>query len=48
MLGLEHHGARELHTLRCRLATKFLALTAAIALNHLLDRPSRNLTAYYA
>jgi len=48
MLGLEHHGARDLHTLRCRLATKFLALTAAIALNHLLDRPSRNLTAYYA
>jgi len=48
MLGLEHPGARELHTLRCRLATKFLALTAAIALNHLLDRPSRNLTAYYA
>jgi hypothetical protein len=48
MLGLEDHGARELHTLRCRLATKFLALTAAIALNHLLGRPSRNLTAYYA
>jgi hypothetical protein len=48
MLGLEHHGARELHTLRCRLATKFLALTAAIALNHRLGRPSRNLTAYYA
>ena len=48
MLGLEHHGARELHTLRCRLATKFLALTAAIALNTMLDRPTRNLTAYYA
>jgi hypothetical protein len=48
MLGLENHGARQLHTLRCRLATKFLALTAAIALNHLLGRPSRNLTAYYA
>jgi len=48
MLGLEHHGARELHTLRCRLAAKFLALTAAIALNHRLGRPSRNLTAYYA
>ena len=48
MLGLEDHGARELHTLRCRLATKFLALTAAIALNQLLGRPSRNLTAYYA
>ncbi len=47
MLGLEHHGARELHTLRCRLATKFLALTAAIALNTMLGRPTRNLTAYY-
>jgi hypothetical protein len=48
MLGLEDHGARQPHTLRCRLAAKFLALTAAIALNCLLDRPSRNLTAYYA
>ena len=48
MLGLEDHGARELHTLRCRLAAKFLALTAAIALNHRLGRPTRNLTAYYA
>src|SRR4051812_30019217 len=48
MLGLEHHGARELHTLRCRLAAKFVALTAAIAVNTLLGRPSRNLTAYYA
>jgi hypothetical protein len=47
MLGLETHGARELHTLRARLATKFLALTAAIALNHRLGRPPRNLTAYY-
>jgi transposase len=48
MLGLEDHGARQLHTLRCRLAAKFLALTAAIALNYVLGRPSRNLTAYYA
>jgi hypothetical protein len=48
MLGLETHGARQLHTLRCRLATKFLALTAAIALNQRLGRPPRNLTAYYA
>jgi hypothetical protein len=48
MLGLETHGARELHTLRARLAAKFLALTAAIALNHRLGRPPRNLTAYYA
>jgi Transposase DDE domain len=28
MLGLERHGARELHTLRARLAAKFPALTA--------------------
>jgi hypothetical protein len=48
MLGLERHGARQLHTLRARLAAKFLALTAAIALNHRLGRPPRNLTAYYA
>jgi transposase len=48
MLGLERHGARDLHTLRCRLAAKFLALTAAIALNTILNRPPRNLTAYYA
>lgn len=48
MLGLEDHRARQLHTLRARLAAKFLALTAAIALNHRLARPPRNLTAYYA
>ncbi len=48
MLGLEDHRARQLHTLRARLAAKFLALAAAIALNHRLGRPPRNLTAYYA
>ena len=48
MLRLEDHRARQLHTLRARLATKFLALTAAIALNQRLGRPDRNLTAYYA
>ncbi len=48
MLGLEAHGARQLHTLRARLAAKFLALTAVIALNHRLGRPPRNLTPYYA
>ncbi|UTI62279.1 IS982 family transposase [Paraconexibacter antarcticus] len=48
MLNLEDHRARELHTLRTRLAAKFLALTAAIALNERLGRPPRNLTAYYA
>jgi len=48
MLCLEDHRARELHTLRARLAAKFMALAAAIALNHRLGRPTRNLTAYYA
>jgi hypothetical protein len=48
MLGLEDHRARELHTLRARLAAKFMALAAAIALNHRLGRPARNLTAYHA
>jgi hypothetical protein len=48
MLGLEDHGARQLHTLRVRLAAKFLALSAAIALNHRLGRPPCNLAAYYA
>ncbi|HYN49420.1 MAG TPA: transposase [Thermoleophilaceae bacterium] len=48
MLNLEDHRARQLHTLRTRLAAKSLALTAAIALNERLGRPPRNLTAYYA
>jgi hypothetical protein len=48
MLSLENHRARQLHTPRTRLAAKFLALTAAIALNHRLGHPPRNLTAYYA
>jgi hypothetical protein len=46
ILGLERHAARTLHGLRVRLCQRFLALTAAIALNHRLGRPSRNLTPY--
>lgn len=43
ILTLERHGARTLHALRTRLAYRFLALAAAIALNHQLGRPSRAL-----
>lgn len=46
LLALEHHGARTLHGLRTRINTRFLALTAAIALNHRLGRPSRTLIDY--
>jgi DDE family transposase len=48
ILCLERHGARTLHNLRARLAARFLALTAAIALNHRLARPSRALADYIA
>jgi hypothetical protein len=48
ILTLERHGARTLHGLRTRLACRFLALTAAIALNHRLSRPPRALAAYTA
>jgi hypothetical protein len=48
ILTLERHGARTLHGLRTRLACRFLALTAAIALNHRLGRPSRSLVCYTA
>jgi hypothetical protein len=46
ILTLERHGARTLHNLRVRLATRFVALAAAIALNHRLGRPSRSLACY--
>jgi hypothetical protein len=46
ILGLERHGARTLHNLRVRLAMRFAALAAAVALNHRLGRPSRSLAAY--
>jgi hypothetical protein len=46
ILTLERHGARTLHNLRVRLAMRFAALAAAIALNHQLGRPSRSLAPY--
>jgi Transposase DDE domain len=46
LLTLERHGARTLHGLRERMLQRFLTLTAAIALNHQLGRPTRSLIAY--
>ena len=46
LFGLERHGARTLHGLRVRLCQRFLALAAAIALNHRLGRPRRSLAPY--
>jgi hypothetical protein len=48
LLTLEHHGARTLHGLRTRISQRFLALAAAIALNHRLGRPPRALVDYTA
>jgi hypothetical protein len=48
ILTLERHGARTLNNLRVRLATRFAALAAGIALNHRLGRPSRSLVCYTA
>ena len=48
LLSLERHGARTLHGLRTRINTRFLALAAAIALNHRLGRPPRTLIDYIA
>lgn len=48
MLRLEDHRARELHTLRVRLAAKFLAPSAAIAINRHLARPASQPHAYHA
>jgi Transposase DDE domain len=48
LLTLERHGARTLHGLRARIAARFLALAAAIALNHRLGRPPRALATYCA
>jgi hypothetical protein len=48
ILTLERHGARTLHRLRTRLACRFLALAAAVALNHRLGLPSRSLAQYIA
>jgi len=46
ILGLERHGARTLNNLRVRLAMRFAALAAAVALNHRLGRPTRSLACY--
>jgi hypothetical protein len=46
ILTLERHGARTLHGLRTRLVCRFLALAAAIALNHRLGLPTRSLAQY--
>lgn len=48
ILTLERHGARTLRGLRARIASRFLALAAAITLNHHLDRPPRALVDYIA
>jgi hypothetical protein len=39
LLSLERHGARTLENLKARIATRLLALAAAIRLNHHLGRP---------
>jgi hypothetical protein len=45
---LERHGARTLENLRVRLASRFAALAAGIALNYRLGRSSRSLACYTA
>jgi Transposase DDE domain len=48
ILTLERHGARTLSNLRVRIAQRFLALAAGVALNHRLGRRSRALVDYVA
>lgn len=48
ILALERHGARTLRGLRVRIASRFLALAAAVSLNHELGRASRALVDYVA
>jgi hypothetical protein len=48
LLTLERHGARTLHNLRARIATRLLALAACVWLNHTLHRPTRSLITYTA
>jgi Transposase DDE domain len=48
ILALERHGARTLRGLRARIASRFLALAAAISLNYKLGRNSRALVDYVA
>jgi hypothetical protein len=48
ILTLERHGARTLRGLWVRIASRFLALAAAVSLNHQLGRESRALVDYVA
>ena len=48
LLTLERHGARTPRNLFARIATRLLALTACISLNHELGRPSRAIVDYTA
>jgi len=48
ILTLERHGARTLRGLRARIASRLLALAAAVSLNHQLGRASRALVDYVA
>jgi hypothetical protein len=48
LLSLERHGARTPRNLFARIATRLLALTACIRLNHQLGRPSRAIADYTA
>jgi hypothetical protein len=48
LLTLERHGARTLHGLRARIASRLLTLAAAVALNHQLGLPTRSLAPYTA
>jgi hypothetical protein len=48
ILTLERHGARTLRGLRVRIASRLLALAAAVALNYELGRRSRALVDYVA
>ncbi len=48
ILTLERHGARTLPGLRERILQRLLTLTAAITLNHQLNRPTRALANYCA
>jgi hypothetical protein len=48
LLTLERHGARTLNGLATRIRMRFLALAAAISLNHRLGRPPRALVDYTA
>jgi hypothetical protein len=48
LLSLERHGARTHRNLRARIATRLLALSSCIQLNHTLGRPSRAIANYTA